>query len=172
MLRKFLRHTGKRYLIGLLGPLILGSILLYLIEPILGVTIDAHSNVVELLLYSSNEPFVFFMPTIFIIAFMLLGVQSIAYCFLMEHIVLRYVRDKYKVIMISVVLCLLFPFFSFISLARPGDPAYIIDGSFYLVGAMTGFVVGYLLYHIYELDMQYAQQLLLKKEAINKNKFN
>lgn len=169
MVRKLLRYTGRRYLIGMFGPLVLNSILLYLIVDFFGsFAIDQHSNILELLLYASNNPFLVFMPTVFIIVFMIIGIQSIAYSFIMERLILRYIKNRYVVIFLSTLLCLLFPFCSLISLSKPDEPFYAVDISFYLASGMTGIILGYTLHHIYSKDIRYAQWLLIKKNLDRK----
>lgn len=168
MVRKLLRYTGKRYLIGFFGPFAVGSILLYLTALIMGLHIDARWDFAQIMLYSYRDPFMIFMPTIFVIAFMVLGVQSIVYSFVMEHLVLRFIKNKYIIMLLSAGLCLLFPFFGLISLAKPGEPCYAIDLSFYVAGGLTGIILGYTLYRIYYSDMQYAKWVFIKKNLDHK----
>ena len=134
----------KRLIIGILAPNFFGSIVLSAML----ILIQIPNSIKEL------DNFIFFLPSFFLttlcailLGYLYTGLQSIIYSFLMEFLVLKYIKNMSLAIFISVLLCLAFPFW-FMMFQVDANPLKL-GILFYSCGGIAGCIVGIILYNSY-----------------------
>lgn len=92
-------------------------------------------------------------PLILIFLIIYSFIQLFVYSVVMEFIVLPWIKNKYAVIFISAVMCLLFPIFS-ITGGISFSNLYDAGINLCLIGFISGIFIGYMLYCSYRKELE------------------